>query len=74
MTTIITTDPTLYNLWRWHPVVLPGENEKIIAAPLIENSINQMKDAGADRLEVCFDFPIESLSSIIFAKSRVLLV
>ena len=56
ITSIITEDPTIYDLWRWHPVVLPGENENEIAETLIKASIDQMHAAGADRLEVCFDF------------------
>jgi ribosomal protein S18 acetylase RimI-like enzyme len=56
MTGIITSNPTLYDLWRWHPVVLPGKDETHIATALIEASINQMKVAGVQSLEVCFDF------------------
>ena len=62
MTGIITADPTLYDLWRWHPVVLPGENENEIAAALIKASINQMKAAGAQRLKVCFDFSRDEMT------------
>ncbi len=56
MISIITEDPTTHDLWRWHPVVLPGENEDEIAAKLIEASINQVKAASAQGLEVGFDF------------------
>lgn len=62
MTGVITTDPSLYDLWRWHPVVLPGGNENEIATALIEASINQMKVAGAHRLEVCFDFSRDEMT------------
>jgi len=62
MTGIITADPTLYNLWRWHPVVLPGENEHEIAASLIAASIQQMRAAGVHSLEVVFDFTQDTMT------------
>lgn len=62
MTGIITADPTIYDLWRWHPVVLPGKNEDEIAAVLIEAGIHQMKTGGVQRLEVCFDFSRDEMT------------
>lgn len=63
MTCIITTEPTIYDLWRWHPIVLPGINENEIAASLIKAGIDQMHKAGVHRLEVCFDFSNDQLTS-----------
>ena len=63
MTGIITSNPMLYDLWRWHPVILPGENETEIATALIKASINHMKAAGAHSLEVCFDFSGAEMTS-----------
>jgi hypothetical protein len=56
MTSVITSDPSRYELWRWHPVVLPAQNEAEIATGLIQASITHMKAASAHWLEVCFDF------------------
>ncbi len=61
ITTVITKDPTLYDLWRWHPVVLPGKHEDEIATTLINTAINQAKVDGIHRLEVCFDFGRDEL-------------
>ncbi len=59
---VITTDPTSYDLWRWHPVVLPSEDENGIASGLIEASFSQMKAAGVQRLEVSFDFSKDEIT------------
>ena len=56
MTGIITADPTLYDLWRWHPVVLQEENEDEIAVALIKAGIQHMQAAGIHSIEVVFDF------------------
>ncbi|MCP4425933.1 MAG: GNAT family N-acetyltransferase [Chloroflexi bacterium] len=61
MTTVITADPAMYDLWRWHPVVLPGDHEDEIATALIKASIKQMRADDARRLEVCFDFGRDDL-------------
>jgi hypothetical protein len=53
---VIAAEPTLYNLWRWHPIVLPGENENKIATALIGACISPMKASGIHHLEICFDF------------------
>jgi ribosomal protein S18 acetylase RimI-like enzyme len=62
MISIITTDPTLFDLWRWHPVVLPDENEQETAVKLIEASIHLMQNVGVHRLEVGFDFHTDSMT------------
>jgi ribosomal protein S18 acetylase RimI-like enzyme len=61
MISVITADPTLYDLWRWHPVILPGENEDEIASALIDASIRLMKADDVHRLEVSFDFSKDEL-------------
>ena len=59
---IITENPSLYDLWRWHPIVLPGENEDEIASALIKASIHQMKVTDIHDLEICFDFSKEQIT------------
>jgi ribosomal protein S18 acetylase RimI-like enzyme len=61
MSTVITADPALYDLWRWHPVVLPGDHEDDIAIRLIDAAVNQARADGVHRLEVCFDFSRDEL-------------
>lgn len=59
---VITEDPSMYDIWRWHPVVLPGRNEEEIGVKLIGASLEKMKREGVDYAEVCFDLGQERLS------------
>ena len=68
MTGIITADPTLYDLWRWHPVVLQEENEDEIAVALIKAGIQHMQAAGIHSIEVVFDFTLNQ-SFLLIGKS-----
>ena len=59
---VITGDPSMYDIWRWHPVALPGRNEEEIGVKMISATLEQMKSEGVGYAEVCFDLGQERLS------------
>lgn len=50
---VITEDPLIYELWRWHPFLLPEEDLPSVAQGLLLASIGLTRYHGAQSLEVC---------------------
>ena len=50
---MIREDPLLYELWRWHPFILPGEDPGPITKALLERALDITRENAAHTLEVC---------------------
>lgn len=49
---LITEDPLVFELWRWHPFIRPGEQQESVAAALLGACKKITRERGAQSLEV----------------------
>jgi len=59
---IILEDPLLFELWRWHPVILPVSEPALIAKQLLTRCVEISKEKGAQSLEVTCNFEKHQLT------------
>jgi len=50
---LIHEDPLLFELWRWHPFLLPGEDQDPIADALLHRALQITRENSAQSLQVC---------------------
>lgn len=53
---LIAEDPLSYEIWRWHPFILPGIDPGPAAEGLLEESVKVAREKGAQSLEVVCGF------------------
>jgi len=67
---LITEDPLAFELWRWHPFILPDEEQEDIADQLLSACQEITRERGAQSLEVCCHLQKGQLNSEVDAYLR----
>ena len=60
---LITEDQLLFEIWRWHPFISPGNDEESVAKLLFSNAVLIAGEKGAQSLEVICAFQKHQLTA-----------
>lgn len=69
---LITEDPLIFELWRWHPFIKPGEEQEPIADQLLQACKGIAAEKGAQNLEVCCHFQKGQINAEVEAYYQII--